>query len=155
MARRSYYSSVTRARKSASYTVAVVLSVILALLIGFIIWAVVVFGNGGEGAFLNQASEISDLKIQLNEKDAVIAQLTAELEDYRSKALQQTPTPVPTAAPTPTAKPSPTPRPVARQTAAPTQIPPPPTPAESRNDTSPEAGHQPVQTAVPAVGSGI
>lgn len=175
MARRGYYTSVSRTKRSASYTVAIVLGVILALLVGFIVWAVVVFGNGSEGAFKSQAQQISELKIQLNEKDAIIAQLTEELESYRGKGMQQFDAPIGPVAATPSPTPKPTPIVTARPTSAPLAPPvlpaptdsptespitptdaPTPPPTTVQNGASPAAGQGPEQTAVPAaVGTGV
>lgn len=156
MARRSYYSSVSRSKRPKSHTVAIVLGVILVLLVAFIIWSVIVFAGGGDGVFQSQAKEISELKIALSEKDAQIASLTEQIEQFEGKGIQQSgemfgppaasPTPVPSPTPQPTAAP---PRTTARPTVAPTEVPTAP-PAAPQNTP---VVRQP-QTTEPPIGPG-
>lgn len=119
MIRKSYYSSVSRTKRNKSKIAAIILACLLVLLIGFIVWAVVVFQHGGSGAFENQTKQISELKIQLHEKDAQIADLTAQIETMKqaqANAAAETAEPNTTQPPQATATPSVTPRRTATST---------------------------------------
>ena len=153
MSRRSYYSSVSRAKRPASHIVAIIFGIILALLIAFIVWAAVVFGNGGEGVFQNHTREISELKMQVYEKDIMIAELLEELGKYRGHGVEQsgeafgpmpaTPEPVlPETTGTGVNQP-------ARQT-SPVQQPEPP-PADTQSATDPQENPPPEQEPNPDI----
>lgn len=165
MARRNYYSAVSRSRRPKSYTVAVVLSIVLVLLVGFIVWCVIVFSSGGDGAFQSQAKDISELKMALNEKDEQIKRLTDQLEQYEGKGIAlsdgmvgppvATPTPLPTLTPTPQPRRTAPPAPTAPPTAAPT---PPPAATQAPQNTPAvrQSAAPPVTTQSPvSPGGGI
>ena len=166
MARRSYYSTVSRSKRPRSYTVAIVLGILLALLAGFIIWAVAVFSGGGDGVFQSQAQDITELKMALNEKDEEIVRLTQQLEQYEGKGIAQSDGLVGPPIATPTPSPAPTPTPVPRRTTSPNATDPPvaastPPPAATQSPQNtpvvrqPET-MQPVSTQSPGTpGSGV
>lgn len=135
MARRSIYSSVSRPKKNNAKIAAIVLAVVCALLIVFIVWCAVMFS--GDGVYGNKVRDISELKIQIEERDTQIAELKeqiARLEEQKkeleaSAAAQK---PEATVAPTPTATSSP-------NTAPPRTVTPKPVPTASA----------PAETSVP------
>lgn len=131
MKNKKYYSGV-RYKKRNMQTVAIgVLSAVLFLLVILIIWAIAVFGGGSEGAFEDQSSRLSTLKIEneslrLENRDLKEEnkRLSEEIEKYKSGEYspspspeitqepeddeqEKTPRPKKTPLPTPTAEPTP------------------------------------------------
>lgn len=125
MAKRGIYSSVSRPKKNNAKIAATVLGVITALLVIFIVWCAFMFS--GSGVYGDKVSDISELKIQLEEKDAQLSELReqiAKLEEQKRQleenaVKQPEPSAEPSASPSakPTAKPTKTP--AAQKTAAP------------------------------------
>jgi|GEM_PF-6157857 len=162
MASRSYYSNMQKTKRAPGKIAVIVLTAILVIAVGFIGWSAISFGNNS--GYVGQAQEITELKIQIAEKDAQIAELTKQNEDLRIEletavaglsaegALPEvTESPLPSESPVPSApavapviKPAATP--VKTQAPAPTVTPPPSEPITQDPEINIEVPpEQPVQ----------
>lgn len=102
------YSSVGRKKKNNALTVSIILGVVVVILFVFIIWATASF-SGGE--YKNTVTEVSEMKMLIEEKDAQINGLKEQIGRYeeRIRQLESTigsvqPVSVPTPQPTETPK---------------------------------------------------
>lgn len=100
MAKKSIFSSVSREKKDNSKTALIALSSVVALLLIFILYCAVFFS--GDGTYGNAVHDISEMKIQLEEKDSQVNTLKEQintLEEQKRKledelsAIKATPAP--------------------------------------------------------------
>ncbi len=84
MIRNGIYSAVTKKEKPIARILAIVFGVLVGLLLIFILWSALTFG-GEEAAYVPQAQEVSELKIQVEEQTQTIDALRGEIADLKQQ----------------------------------------------------------------------
>mgnify|MGYP002282979228 CR=1 FL=1 len=133
--KRSYYNSVSRSKPKASKIFMIICTVVTVLLVAFIVWAGITFGEYSDQG-KDAIDQVNSLKEQLLEKDAAISQLEKDVANYKNLyekeqakvklLIEGGATPSPTPSPSPSATPSSSPK------------------------TSPKASKKPAQSAKPS-----
>lgn len=100
------YNSIGTKKKNHALTVAIVLGAVTVVLVSFIVWCA--FSFSGDG-YKNTVREVSELKMQLTEKDTQISELKEQLVklEEKNKQLEKSLSEAPATYPLQTSSPAP------------------------------------------------